>query len=281
MEKLYHNSANKSGVYKIFNKINDRIYIGSAKQFKDRIRDHLNSLLKNKHKNKFLQHDFNKCGGENFVFEVLEVIEGAQEKRLKIEQYYIDLYFDNQILCYNLNKNASIPIILSYDQELERRKKISESTKGKVVSEETKKKISQAHIGKVKTEEHRKNIGLASRGRKMSENNKQKLSERMKGNQNTLGRSSWNKGKKLDKQSEITKQKRSESMKENFIKNPDRKQKISVHNSKKYFLINPNGDFVDIFNLRLFCQENNLAERNMRKVISGERKSHKGWTLPS
>lgn len=106
MEIIYNGYSNASGVYHISNKINRRIYIGSAKSFKVRYQQHIKSLEKGTHHNKFLQHDFNKCGTDAFVFEVLEVVEGEQADRLLVEQKYVDIYHDNQDSCYNFKKQA-------------------------------------------------------------------------------------------------------------------------------------------------------------------------------
>lgn len=102
MQYNYANSANKGGVYKITNTTNGRVYIGSAAEFKNRWRGHANSLIASKHQNQFLQNDFNKCGSEAFVFEVIEVIEGNKEARLVKEQKHLDEFYDNQKQCYNL-----------------------------------------------------------------------------------------------------------------------------------------------------------------------------------
>jgi hypothetical protein len=39
----------------------------------------------------------------------------------------------------------------------------------------------------------------------------------------------------------------------------------------------PDGDRVTISNLQAFCRDHNLAVVHMRELISGKRKSHKGW----
>jgi hypothetical protein len=41
--------------------------------------------------------------------------------------------------------------------------------------------------------------------------------------------------------------------------------------------INPQGEKVMITNLNGFCRNNNLTSVHMRELISGKRKSHKGW----
>ncbi len=107
MKFIYNRKSLKSGIYKIVNTTNHRIYIGSAKEFKSRGRDHLKSLRNNKHHNKFLQHDFNKCGEDVFEFHVLEVVEGAQSDRLLVEQKHLDKFYDNQKECYNFKPHAN------------------------------------------------------------------------------------------------------------------------------------------------------------------------------
>jgi hypothetical protein len=42
--------------------------------------------------------------------------------------------------------------------------------------------------------------------------------------------------------------------------------------------VDPNGNRMVIANLQAFCRENNLQVVHMRQLISGVRKSHKGWT---
>ena len=80
MEYKYEGYSFKSGIYKIINKFNGRIYIGSAKRFIERWKSHTSSLRTQKHSNKFLQADFNKCGEDAFVFEVVEVTDGKTKE---------------------------------------------------------------------------------------------------------------------------------------------------------------------------------------------------------
>lgn len=49
-------------------------------------------------------------------------------------------------------------------------------------------------------------------------------------------------------------------------------------NSRKFIVVNPNGNVITGFNLTKFCRENNLDVRNIHAVIKGKDKSHKGWT---
>jgi group I intron endonuclease len=61
-----------SGIYGIKNKINSKIYVGQAVNFKRRKGEHFSDLNKNKHYNKKLQRSYNKYGENNFEFFILE-----------------------------------------------------------------------------------------------------------------------------------------------------------------------------------------------------------------
>lgn len=60
------------GIYALWNVDNSKIYIGSSKNIKNRIKNHLSLLSTNKHTIKALQDDFNK-GNQFIVFLVLKV----------------------------------------------------------------------------------------------------------------------------------------------------------------------------------------------------------------
>jgi group I intron endonuclease len=78
----------ESGIYKIECIINNKIYIGSSNNIHRRKIEHMSSLKRNKHFNKYIQRSWNKYGEENFMFEILENCE--VEKLIEREQYYID-----------------------------------------------------------------------------------------------------------------------------------------------------------------------------------------------
>lgn len=89
----------KCGVYKITNIINGKIYIGSSKSILQRWRNHIRELELNKHKNMFLQSDWNKYGNKNFIFEILE--ECDEDERYTVEQEYL-----NKLLPFYRNENG-------------------------------------------------------------------------------------------------------------------------------------------------------------------------------
>jgi len=94
-------SQQKMGIYKIVNILNHRIYVGSAINLQRRYAAHISCLKRNKHGNSYLQNDWNKCGPEAFEFHLLEAVEKKQDLLLR-ETVYIDIYFDNKNMCYNI-----------------------------------------------------------------------------------------------------------------------------------------------------------------------------------
>ena len=78
-----------SGIYKIQSKIKpERIYVGSAVDYKHRWICHLSDLRKDKHGNSRLQNHFNKYGESDLKFSIL--VGCAKENLIAYEQFYID-----------------------------------------------------------------------------------------------------------------------------------------------------------------------------------------------
>lgn len=96
-----------SGIYKITNVINNKIYIGSSNNVYKRKNEHFSSLKANTHCNKHLQRAYNIYGKDNFKFEIIETCK--ENDLLIIEQKYLDKYFDNGVTCYNENPIADKP----------------------------------------------------------------------------------------------------------------------------------------------------------------------------
>jgi group I intron endonuclease len=134
----------KSGVYKITNLVNHKIYIGQSIDLWTRINEgYLQKLPKQKSHNRYIQRSWNKYGSENFIFEVVEYCD--VEDLNPRETYWIEYYDSaNKYKGYNIDK-------------------IGGSSRGRKVSEETKRKISKAtkgennpNYGKPLSEEHKK-----------------------------------------------------------------------------------------------------------------------------
>lgn len=81
----------KMGVYQIRNIIDNKVYIGSSYDIASRWTEHQRDLRKNEHKNLHLQNAYNKYGVQNFVYEMLEIIDsGNTEEQFSREQYWIN-----------------------------------------------------------------------------------------------------------------------------------------------------------------------------------------------
>lgn len=77
-----------TGIYKITNILNNKVYIGSSVNIKYRFYEHLLDLRSNSHINKHLQSAWNKYGEENFKFEIIRLV--SKNILRKAEQFYIN-----------------------------------------------------------------------------------------------------------------------------------------------------------------------------------------------
>lgn len=99
-KKLYPN-LNVSGIYKITNKLNKKIYIGSSINIFKRWNQHLyKKRTLDITKKQYITRAIDKYGNENFIFEILAVC--PIEYLVKLEQWFID----NLIPEYNIRKIA-------------------------------------------------------------------------------------------------------------------------------------------------------------------------------
>lgn len=106
-----------SGIYKFTNKINGKIYIGSAKNLRKRFVQHRSNLRLNSHHSSHFQNAYNKYGENEFLYEIIENVENFDDLITR-EQYYLDTLlfakdYVNKVnnkfieLGYNINPNAS------------------------------------------------------------------------------------------------------------------------------------------------------------------------------
>lgn len=145
-----------SGIYKITNLSNGKIYVGSAVDVFHRWCCHKGELKENKHSNQYLQNAWNKYKENNFIFEIIEELKD-KSKIIEREQYWIDkTKCFKRSVGYNLSPTAGSQ--LGYKHTKETKKRIGESKKGCIpwnkgrvglysLSEETKKKISENNKG--------------------------------------------------------------------------------------------------------------------------------------
>lgn len=164
-----------SGIYKIVNTVNGKLYIGSTVDlYKRWIRGHRCHLRRNIHRNRYLQRAWNKYEEKSFTFVVMEKI---SNKKLLIqrEQHWMDLHKSYERLRgYNLSPTAQSNLGIKFSEET--RQKLSEAHRGKnnpmfgrKHNEETKEKIRSTKLGKNATKETRKKMSLSHKGIRFSE----------------------------------------------------------------------------------------------------------------
>ena len=194
-----------SGIYLIRNVINNKKYVGSTIDLRQRWGEHRRTLRLNQHRNIYLQRAWNKYGEENFEFTFLE--ECSENMLLIREDAWIN-YYDSIQNGYNLvtakrhsvseKTRANMSIAQKkYSKEhprmVERRikylSKINKGNKycvGHKASPEAKINLSKSRIGNKNrlgiphSLDSKKKISEAGRGRVQSESEKQKRREQKK-----------------------------------------------------------------------------------------------------
>ena len=96
--------SNVSGIYKITNLINDKVYIGQSVNLADRLRNHAKAGIGIDAPNLKMYADMKEFGVENFLFEILETCPPAQLNEK--EKYWIEFYH-GQDFGYNITKGGS------------------------------------------------------------------------------------------------------------------------------------------------------------------------------
>jgi group I intron endonuclease len=159
-KQLYQQYKNQSGIYKLI--INNKSYIGSAKNIGIRLSKHLLDLERDNHHSIYLQRAWNKY--QTISIEIIEFCNNLIEK----EQYYLDELKPEYNLCSiaqncsGINRTDEHKNKISqhhkdnkeYWEEIyknrnlkhtqETKNKISEKSKGKIFSKETRIKLSKA-----------------------------------------------------------------------------------------------------------------------------------------
>lgn len=292
----------KSGIYKITNKFNGRLYIGSTIDFMKRWAAHQSDLFHNRHPNQYMQNDYNACkkeyGEEPLTYEILEMV--SKGELLVREQYYLDLFFDSKDRCYNICEKAGNT--LGYKPSEQTKALWREQRKGKDMSKATKASVA-ARVGKPRSEETKEKIRAAHLGKKMSEITKNKLRkpktvehiQKLIDSKRDIADTTKEKlrqAKLGKKATDETKEKmslaRSGEKNPNFGKVMSEEQKQMISETKA---INRYGDktFVFMFDdkttkvkatdLRKFMLENNFERSSFYRLLSGKLKAYKGWTI--
>jgi group I intron endonuclease len=131
----------KSGIYKITNRANGKIYLGQAINLDKRLRQHKSELRNNKHKNNHLQAAYNKYGASAFTFEPILYCDESL-----LNEYEIDLIYLSE----------------SYKPEIGYNKTMGGESERP--TEEVKAKMSKAKLGNTHTEESKVKMSIIKRG---------------------------------------------------------------------------------------------------------------------
>lgn len=157
-----------SGIYQIYFPKDNKIYIGSSVNMLNRIMSHLYKLRYNKHENFKMQKLYDKYSEKDIIFETLE--ECDKDYLFEKEQYYVDnLHPSINIRIIEVNTRRGIP------HSIETKNKISNSNKGKTVSEYQKYAVSESNKRRVVSEDTKKKQSDSHKGHITSEDTKQKI----------------------------------------------------------------------------------------------------------
>jgi len=193
-------------IYKITNRVNGKIYIGSASDVSRRIIYHKNTLRNKKHTNRHLQAAFLKYGEQNFTFEVIEYLDDKLKLRDR-EQYWMDLLkVCDEKFGYNIVPNSQHKMLSEETKRLLRLRPVRSGWKhtpetkqrisilaierNRLLGKEPGKKFNKTGLKRSelcgdlnvsRRPEVRQKISEALRGRKLSEETKMKISLKNKG----------------------------------------------------------------------------------------------------
>ena len=258
---FYQGYSNVPCIYEIHNVQSNRRYIGQTTNPKLRWGSgHKRSLLDGKHRNQFLQNDFNKClallGNTDFLeFHVLEHLpDSGPDKRDERECHWIA---ERAIICelYNLTSGGNA------------KKRVSESTKQKL-SAARKGKNYEEQYGAEKALEVKQKI----RDNKLVEMNrpevKENLRQQLKGKTNV----------ERYGQAKATEVKAKQSI--------ARKGKYTGADSSRFKMVDgiclqsPDGTvYTSIEGIKEFAELHGLSRNHLSELLSGKRKTHHGWQL--
>jgi len=79
-----------SGIYVIFSRLDDRVYVGSAASIAKRFKEHFADLRASRHHSRHLQNFYNKHGLDSLGCAVLCETEKTREALIEAEQFFID-----------------------------------------------------------------------------------------------------------------------------------------------------------------------------------------------
>lgn len=248
LSKYSKEDLKKSGIYKISNIINKKIYIGSAVIFRKRIAVHKSDFKKQKHNERF-QNFVNKYGIKTLVFEILEYVDNLDNLLIR-EQYFIDFYQSSKSkfgfnICPTAGSVLGVKMPDSHKKASKQRMLGNTIMKGFIHSEETKQLISENSI-KFWAENSEKKKEMGEKISKLKKGIPQWINKPHP----ALGKESPCKGQK--RTSEFCKNVSNRMIENNPMKgkilSEERKLKIKEKLSKKINLVDDYGNVIQQFN---------------------------------
>lgn len=199
-------SKKKYYVYKVTNKINNKIYIGKTNDIKARWKKHIYiakvGVKSNSRDYQYLHRSINKYGIENFVIEMIEELL-TEEEAFEREVFWIkELRSKNRKNGMNLTNGGEG--LSGWIPSEEFRLKMSKIVKSqnRKLSKEAKEKLKSIHTGKVVSKETKEKISAAARKRfddpVLGKELRKKMSKSLKGI--NAGKNHPQYGKKLSKE---------------------------------------------------------------------------------
>ncbi len=233
-------------IYKITNKLNSKIYIGRSKNALKRFKEHI-SLSKRPKDKKFssIHRALNKYGQDNFIFEIIEVIDVGIHSNFELaksrEIYWIS-FFKTQIKKFGYNLTAGGDGALN-------------------ISEESKQKRRRKMLGRKYSEEHRLKISIGNTGKTLSQSVKDKISIKNSGKNNGMFEriiSDESRKKMSFFQSKRIRKPLSEEHKQK-IRNAKQKQDMSFRIS-----IEIKNEIINLYNSRLYTKKQLVTKFNLK-----------------
>lgn len=147
---------NRSGVYKITNSVDGKIYIGSAIRFRERYRKHCSSLRRGTHYNNHLKSAVNKYGLENFKFELIEIT-SLEDRKVREQELILEAKSYDDSIGYN--RKCETGTVAIYSPETlkvfsDNGKRLGELSKERFQDPEYKRRFAEHMRSIPKSEEH-------------------------------------------------------------------------------------------------------------------------------
>lgn len=204
-------------IYCIFNKVNDKVYIGQTIDRKQRLAQHKSDLKGGRHKNDHLSRAWAVYGEHAFEFFYLDTYDTREE--VDNAERTLIAWFKEQGLSYNLadggcerfsqseetrqklrDTHTGVPLVPTHPA---RQKGRTSPMQGKQHTDKAKAKISAVHKGKPLSEERARKLHEGKRNASVTEETRAKLSESAKGNSNFKGKTHTEETKQKQRETKL------------------------------------------------------------------------------